>query len=206
MDSVIRFINHQHRDLISHYHVFREQFVLCWAGIPQQIEGKTLYSRVDIELINEQVRLFFSTLDKVEIYIESNIFRIVEYIEIKIGESLKITPLEEVVISFLNNGTYKIDQKLIFTPIPCDKQTITLLWNESKIILHKIIEGKLLTNNEKIKIQNLSSDVLICYLNGYTEVKKMLEEVRFKVKEIDPIAYNSLKATLRIIRKFKYNQ
>lgn len=32
LDGVIDFINHRHKDLVSHYKVFKEQFVLCWAG------------------------------------------------------------------------------------------------------------------------------------------------------------------------------
>ena len=32
LDGVIDFINNRHRDLISNYKVFKEQFVVCWAG------------------------------------------------------------------------------------------------------------------------------------------------------------------------------
>lgn len=205
LDSVIDFINHRHKDLESHYQVFREQFVLCWAGKPTLINDKTLYSRVDIELINEQVRLFYSALDKVEIHIEENSFCITEYILLSIENQLDYYPLEAVSIDFFNNGTYKIEQNLIFAPPFYDKKTVNKLWNENKNILQKIINEKPLTDKEIAQMPSLFSACLVCYLNGYSDIKKLLEEARFKLKEIDRKSYDLLKAMLRILRKLKYN-
>ncbi|MDO5105337.1 DUF5929 domain-containing protein [Capnocytophaga sp.] len=205
LDGVIDFINHRHKDLDAHYQVFREQFVLCWAGKPIAVDTKTLYSRVDIELINEQVRLFFSALDRVEIRIEENAFRIVEYIHLTIENEQNYYPLESVLIEFFNNGTYKIEQNLIFAPPFYDDCTVCRFWEENSAILRKIIDNKSVTTAEIEKIPLLLSSLLICYLNGYPEVKKMLEEARFKLKEIDRTSYDALKATLRILRKLKYN-
>lgn len=206
LDSVIHFIYHRHKDLEAHYYVFQEQFVLCWAGKPKQIEGKKLYSRVDIELINEQVRLFFSTLDRVEIHIENHIFKIIEYIPLEIDNVLNYIPLEEISITFSNNGTYKIEEKIILTPPHCHTCLVEELWSENYVILNKIIEDNPLNLSELSKVKNVLSTSLICYLNGHTQVKELLEQARFKLKSIDPVAYNSLKATLRILRKLKYNQ
>lgn len=205
LDGVMDFIHNRHRDLESHYWVFREQFVLCWAGKPKLIDGKTLYSRVDIELINEQVRLFFSALDKVEILLEENRFCITEYILLGIENQLDYYPLETVNIDFLNNGTYKIEQNIIFAPPKYDGNIVDKLWIENQLILQKIIEDKKLNNNELNKLPSLSSACLICYLNGYPQVKELLEEARLKLKNLDRNAYESLKATLRILRKLKYN-
>ena len=58
LDGVIDFINNRHPDLESNYKVFKEQFVVCWAGNRKEVNGQTYLSRVDIELINEQVKLF----------------------------------------------------------------------------------------------------------------------------------------------------
>jgi hypothetical protein len=48
------------------YKVFKELFIICWAGTPKECVVKSL-SRVDIELINEQVKLFYSAQDVVAI-------------------------------------------------------------------------------------------------------------------------------------------
>ena len=49
-------------------------------GTKESCKKSNLYSRVDIELINEQVRLFYSMLDEVEINYDANCFQIVEYV------------------------------------------------------------------------------------------------------------------------------
>ena len=206
LDEVIDFINNRHKDLQPHYKVFREQFVLCWAGKPKLIEGKILYSRVDIELINEQVRLFFSALDEVEIHIEENSFHIVEYIKLGADNQLDYYPLEVTNFNFLNNGTYKVEQKLIFSPPTYPREKVLGLWAEIQILVKKIINQNNLTTNELEKVLSLPSDSLICYLSGYLEVRDLLEEIRPMLKKINLKAYDSVKATLRILRKLKYNQ
>lgn len=206
LDGVINFINHRHKDLESHYLVFREQFVLCWAGKPKLIEDKKMYSRVDIELINEQVRLFFSNLDKVEIRVEENTFSVTEYIYLGIENQKDYYPLELVQIHFFNNGSYKIEQKLIFSPPIYDEKKICDIWSEKRVILEKIIDNQLLTEQELRQIPTLPSICLECYLNGHLEVKELLEMSRPKLKEIDIEAYKSLKEALRILRKLKYNR
>ena len=72
LNGVIEFINQKHKDLPSFYNVFKEQFVVCWAGTIKKVKEETYYSRVDIELINEQVRLFYSNLDEVSIRFNEN--------------------------------------------------------------------------------------------------------------------------------------
>ncbi|GAK98878.1 hypothetical protein JCM19314_2909 [Nonlabens ulvanivorans] len=67
LDRVMEFMAHKNRGLEAHYKVFKEQFVLCWSGKLKSKNGQQYYSRVDIELVNEQVRLFYSALDEVQI-------------------------------------------------------------------------------------------------------------------------------------------
>ena len=65
------------KDYNAQYKVFKEQFVLCWAGKKTIINNEKFYSRVDIELINEQVQLFYSALDEVQIKINEHSFIII---------------------------------------------------------------------------------------------------------------------------------
>jgi hypothetical protein len=64
---VFDFINNHKPIYNPQYKVFNEQFVLCWAGEKKIINKNEFFSRVDIELINEQVRLFYSSLDDVQV-------------------------------------------------------------------------------------------------------------------------------------------
>ena len=104
LDGVINFLLHRHGDLNSAYKVFKEQFVVCWAGKSKKVKDETYYSRVDIELINEQVKLFYSALDEVKIRFDDNSFSTVEYVQLGLGGKLNYYPLEEMVITFEDNG------------------------------------------------------------------------------------------------------
>jgi hypothetical protein len=57
LDGVFDFMNFN-KDMAPQYKVF-ELFVICWAGTPKNTRQDIL-SRVDIELINEQIILFRS--------------------------------------------------------------------------------------------------------------------------------------------------
>jgi len=115
LDGVVDFLNHRHKDLESNYKVFKEQFVVCWAGNKKVSKGETYYNRVDIELINEQVKLFYSNLDEVTISYNNDSFTIIEFVELGLGSKQKYYPLEKVVINFNDNGTYQIQSILLFT-------------------------------------------------------------------------------------------
>lgn len=41
LDGVVDFINHRHKDLYTNYKVFKEQFVVCWAGKQKKVKDKT---------------------------------------------------------------------------------------------------------------------------------------------------------------------
>ena len=93
LDGVFDFFNNHKQEYNPQYKVFNEQFVLCWAGEKKLFEGKEFFTRVDIELINEQVRLFFSSLDEVQISHNKNSFIITEYISLGLDKEEKYYPL-----------------------------------------------------------------------------------------------------------------
>ena len=100
LDGVMDFMVHRHKDLECHYKVFVEQFVVCWAGIPKTVKGITYYSRVDIEMITEQVKLFYSALDEVEIAADENSLTITEYVRLGLGPQKNIFLLKLLDCNF----------------------------------------------------------------------------------------------------------
>lgn len=205
LDGVIDFINNRHKDFESHYKVFKEQFVLCWAGIPKKVKNEIYYSRVDIELINEQVRLFYSALDEITISYTADYFRTVEYVHLGLNEQFKYYPLEEVTIYFNENGSYKIDTKLLFEPPQFNKKTLYHIYNANNSILEKLKKQTSLSSSEKKDLYNLPSTYLICYLNNFEEAKDKLQEARERLKDFDSTVYQLAKEALRILRKVNYN-
>ena len=98
------------------YKVFKEYFVVCWSGKKKTVKEGTYYSRVDIALINEQVKLFYSELDEVSIDISEDKFAILEFVRLGLNEQYKYYPLEEVEIIFKDNATYEMKTNVVFSP------------------------------------------------------------------------------------------
>lgn len=205
LDGVIDFINNRHKDLESNYKVFKEQFVVCWAGNQKKVKNETYYSRVDIELINEQVKLFYSALDEITISFDENSFTTVEYVQLGLGSKQRYYPLEEVVITFSDNGTYQMQSDLVFEPPQYDKKTLFHILNANNALLQKLHNKIGLKPSEKEDLQHLPDTYLICYFNGFEEAKEQMELARALLKKQDKLVYQTLKESLRILRKVKYN-
>ena len=205
LDGVIDFINERHSDLTSDYKVFKEQFVVCWAGHKKKVKGNIYYSRVDIELINEQVKLFYSALDEVSIHYDESTFSILEYVQLGLGKEQKYYPLEEVSIVFMDNGNYRIDSDLVFDPPQFDKKTLHHIYNTNNVLVKKIENKVTLTAGEKKDVQYLPDSYLICYLNGFEEAQEQMDYSAPILKQWDRNIYQSLKLAQRILRKVRYN-
>ncbi len=205
LDGVIDFLNYRHKDLSSDYKVFKEQFVVCWAGKKKKVKNKTYYSRVDIELINEQVKLFYSALDEISVEIDEHSFSIMEYVQLGLGTDQNYIPLEKLVITFTDNGTYQIQTKLVFEPPKYDRKTLYHIFNANNSLLHKLEKNIPLKPREQSDLVHLPATYLICYLNGFEEAKDQLDLGRSILKKYDNAVYESLKESLRILRKVRYN-
>jgi hypothetical protein len=205
LDGVIDFLNHRHRDLSSHYKVFKEQFVVCWAGHRKEVKDAIYYSRVDIELINEQVKLFYSSLDEVSISFDPGSFHITEYIYLGLDDQKRYYPLEKVSIEFSDNGTYQIFGELIFDPPQYERKTLHHILNTNKALLRKLSKGISLKPSDLKDLKRFPATTLICYLNGFEEAEELMLSARSLLKKKDLEIYSSLKEALRILRKVRYN-
>lgn len=206
LNGVFDFINSHAIELGPTYKVFKDQFVLCWAGLPKEVEGETYYSRVDIALINEQVRLFYSALDEVKIQYNSQSFIITEFIPLGIQPDFKSYPFEKTIINFKDNGTHDIVTELLFEPPKFDPIVLKHLFNSNNTIADKLIKGMPLNKNENYDLIHLPTTYLICALSGFENAKDKLVEVRPFLRELkDKTAYIKYKDVIRILRKLKYN-
>ncbi|WP_445383752.1 ATP-binding protein [Robiginitalea sp. IMCC43444] len=205
LDGVIDFINYRHKDLYTDYKVFKEQFVVCWAGHRKKVQDHYYYSRVDIELINEQVKLFYSTLDEVSISYNEDSYAITEYVYLGLGDQKKYYPLEEVSIQFAENGTYQIHGQLVFEPPQYDKKTLHHILNANKALLKKLQQSSSLSGRESADLLQFPATLLICYLNGFEEAGELMQLSRKWLKKSSLPAYNSLKEALRVLRKVRYS-
>lgn len=207
LEGVIDFMNNRHKDMFPKYKVFKELFVVCWAGHSKKVKDKTYLSRVDIELVNEQVKLFYSALDEVSIEFDHNTFSITEYLPLGLNDRTSYYPLEKQTIYFYDNGYYKIETEFLFEPPEYNRKMLFHIYNSNLSLLSKLEKSLTLSDREKNDLENLPSTFMICYLNGFDEAKQKLIDAKSLLKAFEnPTVYVSFKEALRILRKMKYDK
>lgn len=206
LDGVIDFVNNRHKDMPSKYKVFKELFVICWAGIPKKIRDKTFFTRVDIELVNEQIKLFYSAQDDVTIDFDENTFTITEYVPLGLNDKTSYYPLEQQKLSFFDNGYYKIETEMLFDPPQFNRKVLFHIYNSNLSLLKKMQKGIELSDRELQDLINLPSTLMICYLNGFEDAKQKLIEAKPLLKQHSfTNVYVNFKEVMRVLRKVKYN-
>lgn len=204
LDGVIDFMNFRHKDIAPQYKVFKELFVICWAGIPKKIHDATFLSRVDIELINEQIKLFYSAQDVVVITYDEDSFTIIEYVPLGLNDKTTYYPLEKQTIHFYENGYYKIEREMLFKPPEFNKKMLIHVYNSNLYLIQKLEKGIELSDREYKDLENLPQIFMVCYLNGFDDAKQKLIDAKKVLKPYDTV-YLSFKEVLRILRKMKYD-
>ncbi|MBF6607144.1 MAG: ATP-binding protein [Flavobacterium sp.] len=206
LDGVIDFMNFRHKDMSPKYKVFKELFVICWAGTRRKVREQTFLSRVDIELINEQVKLFYSAQDDVTITYDNDSFTIIEYVPLGLNDKTSYYPLEKQTLHFFDNGYYKIDREMLFQPPEFNRRMLFHIYNSNLALLAKLNKDLSLTEREKKDLENLPSTLMICHLNGFDDAKQKLIDAKSLLKSYPkPIVYLSFKEAMRILRKVKYD-
>lgn len=204
LNGVFDFLQ-KRKDYQPKYKVFKEYFVLCWAGQKKEVKHEVFYSRVDIELINEQVRLFFSNLDEVSIEHNEDAFKIIEYVNLGLQGTNKYLKLEETIINFEENANYTIDTKLLFEPPQYDKKVLHHIYNANNALLKYIQTKAVLNKQQDLDLKNLPVTYLICYLNGFEDAISKLEEAKVHLRNHSQEVYQLYKESIRILRKIKYS-
>ncbi len=206
LDGVFDFFERHKDGYNPTYKVFNEQFVLCWAGNKKNVGNKTFYSRVDIELINEQVRLFYSALDEVEIEFNHRSFIITEYVFLKINDKFDYYPFEKTVIHFKDSGKHDIATEFLFKPPQFNRIELFHVLNNCNTLLEKLKNKMPLSNDELDDVHDIPTNYLICVLNEIPNAySKLLESKTILKTLVDKTGYVKYKEAIRILRKIKYN-
>ena len=206
LESVLNFINVRHKDLKCYYKVFKEFFIVCWAGNLKVIKNNTYYSRVDIELINEQIKLFYSAFDEVTITYDNNSFIITEYLVLGLNDKTSYYALEQKTIRFFDNGYYKIDTAFLFNPPKYNLKMLHHIYNSQLALLSKLEKKIKLSVTEEKDLERLPHTLMICYFNDFADAKQILIDAKPLLKaQENATIYASFKDVMRILRKMKYN-
>jgi len=207
LDGVFDFMKRHKREFHPTYKVFNEQFVLCWAGKKKIIDKKLFYSRVDIELINEQVSLFYSVFDEVKIEFNEHSFRITEFVYLGIKDEFDYYPLEKTIIHFKENGKHDIASEFLFQAPQFDKMILHHVFNNCNAIIDKLRKKIQLTEIEQYDLEELPTNYLICVLNEIPNAYLKLTEAKSILKSLEnELVYIKYKEAIRVLRKIKYSQ
>jgi len=207
LEGVMDFITHRHKDMTAKYKVFKELFIVCWAGHKKVVKGQTYFSRVDIELINEQVKLFYSALDEVSIEYTDDSFSITEYVALGLNDKTSYYPLERVSINFQDNGYYKIESALLFKPPQFNRKMMFHIYNSNLSLLDKLHKNIPLSQREEKDMLNLPHTLMVCYLNSFTDARYKLIDAKPLLKAYpNESVYVSFKEAMRVMRKMKYDR
>ena len=204
LDGVFDFMV-QREDFDPKYKVFKEYFVMCWSGLRKSVKNQTLYSRVDIALINEQVRLFYSALDAVEISYDKDSFEITEYVNLGLDGENSYFKLEKTTINFGNNATYNIDSEFLFSPPQYDKKALRHILNSNNALMDRLKQGAKLTSEQISDLKKVPATYLICYFNGIEAAITRLKSAKNLLYTYNEEAYVLYKKSMCILRKVKYN-
>ena len=206
IDGVIDFMNVRHKNIGSKHKVFKDLFVICWSGNIKKTRQETFYSRVDVELINERVKLFYSALDLVTIVYNDDSFTITEHVPLGLNDKTSLYPLEKVVLNFYENGYYKMQSEMVFNPPQYNRKMLYHIYNSTVTLITKSLKNQNLTAREQLDFENIPATLMICYLNNFSDAKTLLIESKelFK-KQPNKAIYDNFKEVMRILRKIKYN-
>ena len=96
---------------------------------------------------------------------------------------------------------------MLFEPPAYNKKMLHHIYNATIALLNKLEKGLLLTEREAKELENVSSTLMICYLNGFDDAKqKLIDAKPFLKAQANATVYLSFKDALRILRKMKYNE
>ncbi len=169
LDNVFEFYKLWDKAYNPIYYVFKEQFVVCLAGYSTNDE---YLSEVDIQIINEGTRLFFSAIQEVKVNITEDSIIIIEFQRLGYGENFENYATYSNNIIFKDNGTYSINKEFIFTPPKFPAKEIYSLYEKTKKFEERI------KSKDKFEVEDwefgegLANYYFICYLNDIKEAKQ----------------------------------
>ena len=169
-----------YKDTIESYHpnhtVYNDQYVICYSGWREDRDPPN-WSEVTVKLINESVDLFFSATKSLSIETSGSQFKIIEYAWIWFRGKGELLPLEETVLNFIDNGEYTISKRCIFTIPQIDPMSVKDIENDYFRLTKKRQSNTRLTSDELNIGEGISSELMICIMNGFQEAKKMFDDL-----------------------------
>lgn len=203
LDDIFQFFDLWHSDYKPQYLVFKDQFVICWAGYRGHYGETPILQEVDIRIINEGVKLFFSAIQFVDVKITESDLNIIEYKVLGFDDNYSLYPYEETILVFHDNGKYEIKTNFLFKPPKFDTAIIKNLYARTKAFENRIIWGEKIEFEKEIGFyEGIANYYLICYFNGISEAKNDLLN---SAKYLDGCGAEWRSECVEILEKYEKN-
>jgi hypothetical protein len=186
----------------AQYHVFKDQFVICWAGYRTTWGKIPILSEVDIRLINEASRIYYSGTQYVNVEIDDSELRAIEYKVLGFDDDYNLYPFEEKKITFHDNGQFHITTEYIFNPPHYEKPIIVDLYKRAKAFEKEILNGHKIDSEEFNFYDGLANFFLICYFNGIPTAK---DDLLNSSKYLDGSAAEWRTECIEVLEKYLKN-
>jgi hypothetical protein len=160
-----------------------------------------MLTEVDVRIVNEASRLFYSAVQWVDIKTTDSEFVILEYKVLGFDNNFTLYPFEETKIIFHENGNFNISTEIIFNPPKFDNDAIKVLYSKTKDFESKIVRGDKIDYAKDLDFYlGIANYFLICYFNGINEAKTDLLN---SSKYLDGAAGEWQSECVEILEKFK---
>jgi len=199
IDGVQEFKSISHSEYNPENIVFLDQFVLCWSAWRDKYGERDYYSEINIQLVNENKKIFISAVQFADIIISEKEFKIIELVPLGYGENFNLYPLEEISVNFFENGTYTITTKTVFEFPTFSKEEIDKLYQRTKALTEKYKNG-IFPKEERNFQEGIAEYYLLCYLNGIESAREDLIESK---NYLDGSASEWQSECIRILDKYE---
>jgi len=183
IDGILQFYDRASESYNPQHIVFNDHYVLCYSGWKENDNYRTLWSEVNVEVINENVSLFYSALTNVEILTTTSSFKIVEQVFLFFNGNRHFLPFKETEVYFHPNGRYEIRKSFVFQVPKVDQESIAKMLENYKTVHNKLMIHEKLSEHESIHLEVYCYELVVCMLNGNREAQFYFDN--YLLKKVD---------------------
>ena len=179
INSVLAFFRNTDDSYNPRHFVFQDQHVLCFSGWKV---SETLWSECNVELVGENVEMFFSATKHIALEQQENALIITEYVALSVNYEFNFYPLEETIIRFSDTGDYEISNSFVFVPPVLNQATGKQRIQEYNAFVAQWRDNDIDWRDARFKAQSLASELLVCILNGVEEAGPCFEDYLYEMR------------------------
>lgn len=202
LDELISFYSSSGESYNPNHVVFNDQNVVCFSGWREQNAQEGIHSEVRVELLTEGVELFWSALNYVTFSITATQFQVLEH-ALLFWESKRLyVPLEQTMLDFTPNGSYRLNKRLVFETPALSMQAADNVVASYSATWSALKAQQNVSADEQRRLEIYPYELLLAILVGANGAREAL--LNFMNGNVDGSVAESHSAALNLLRKLEY--